>query len=59
MLKIIVAIFATFLSTELYAFEVPAISCNKFSKETTRKNCKTIHVVCYALYTHDYMVNNL
>ena len=30
-LKVIVAIFATFLSTELYAFEVPVISYNKFS----------------------------
>ena len=47
-LKVIVAIFATFLSTELYAFEVPVISYNKFSEGKTRKNCKTIHVVCFS-----------
>ena len=44
----IVAIFATFLSTELYAFEVPVISYNKFSEGKNWENFKTIHVVCFS-----------
>ena len=59
----IVAIFATFLSTELYAFEVPVISYNKFSEgknpEKLQNNSYRLLFVCYALYTKDYMFNNL
>ena len=63
MLKIIVAIFATFLSTELYAFEVSVISYNKFSEgknwEKFHNNSCRLLFVCYALYTNDYISNNL
>ena len=62
-LKVIVAIFATFLSTELYAFEVPVISDNTFSEgkksEKLQNNSCRLLCVCYALYTNDYMFNNL
>ena len=62
-LKVIVAIFATFLSTELYAFEVPVISYNKFSEgknsEKLQNNSCRLLFVCYALYTNYYMFNNL
>ena len=62
-IKVIVAIFATLLSTELFAFEVPVISYNKFSEgknsEKLQNNSCSLLFVCYALYTNDYMFNNL
>ena len=50
-------------NTELYAFEVSVISYNKFSEgknwEKFHNNSCRLLFVCYALYTNDYISNNL